>query len=163
MSNKKKPNTTAVVTAIVEPIVKEAGLQLWDVLFEKEGASWFLRVYIDGKDGLTMKACEDVTRVINKALDAADPIDQSYYLEVGSPGIERKLKKPYHFECTLGKEIYIKTIRPVDNKREFVGILKAYKKNEITVVIDTVERVFLLNECAFVKLYDDIIIGGVNG
>ena len=65
----KRPNTVAVVTALAEPLAKEMGLILWDVRFEKEGSSWFLRVFIDRDEGLTMGECEDYTRRINVLLD----------------------------------------------------------------------------------------------
>lgn len=110
----KRPNTVAVVTALAEPLAKEMGLILWDVRFEKEGSSWFLRVFIDRDEGLTMGECEDYTRRINVLLDEADPIEQSYYLEVGSPGVERELTKDWHFERYLGAPVQVRLYRPVD-------------------------------------------------
>ena len=95
----KGGNTIAKVHDMVMPIIDELGLSLWDIVFEKEGAYWYLRVFIDGKDDLaSMEDCENVTRPLSKLLDEQDPIEQSYILEVGSPGIGRVLKKEEHFQ-----------------------------------------------------------------
>ncbi|MFQ9871799.1 MAG: ribosome maturation factor RimP [Oscillospiraceae bacterium] len=94
----KKPNTVATVTQLVEPIVREAGVELWDVRFEKEGSLWFLRVYLDKEGGVTIDDCETVSRALSPVLDQADPIEQSYILEVSSPGVERDLVKDWHFQ-----------------------------------------------------------------
>ena len=82
----------AAVEALVRPVVEGMGLRLWDVRFEKEGPDWFLRVLIDRDEPLDTDTCEAVSRAIDPLLDAADPIDQSYYLEVGSPG--RSISRP---------------------------------------------------------------------
>ena len=86
---KTKTNTVEAVTELVEPIVQEMGLQLWDVRFLKEGAQWYLRIFIDKDSGVTIDDCENVTRAVDEPLDALDPIEQNYILEVSSPGIER--------------------------------------------------------------------------
>ena len=82
------------VETLVLPTVEGMGLRLWDVRFEKEGPDWFLRVLIDRDEPLDTDTCEAVSRAIDPILDEADPIDQSYYLEVGSPGLGRRLTRP---------------------------------------------------------------------
>ena len=94
----------AAVEAIVRPVVEGMGLRLWDVRFEKEGPDWFLRVLIDRDTPLDTDTCEAVSRAIDPLLDEADPIDQSYYLEVGSPGLGRKLTRPEHFAALAGQK-----------------------------------------------------------
>ena len=86
----------AAVEAIVRPVVEGMGLRLWDVRFEKEGPDWFLRVLIDRDTPLDTDTCEAVSRAIDPLLDEADPIDQSYYLEVGSPQADpaRAFRRP---------------------------------------------------------------------
>ena len=81
-----------VVEALVRPVVEGMDLRLWDVRFEKEGPDWFLRVLIDRDEPLDTDTCEAVSRAIDPLLDEADPIEQSYYLEVGSPGLGRRLR-----------------------------------------------------------------------
>ena len=72
--------TVQIVTGIVEPVIRDMGLTLWDVRFEKEGAYWYLRIFIDKEGGVDIDDCERVSRGIDKLLDDADPISQSYYL-----------------------------------------------------------------------------------
>ncbi len=152
----KRPNTVAVVTALAEPLAREMGLILWDVRFEKEGSSWFLRVFIDRDEGLTMGECEDYTRRINVLLDEADPIEQSYYLEVGSPGVERELTKDWHFERYLGAPVQVRLYRPVDGARDFTGKLSGYADGTVSLELEGgIEMTFAKNEAAYVRLVDD--------
>lgn len=152
-----KGNTVSIVWDIAEPIARELGLTLWDVRFVKEGASWYLRVFIDKEGGVGIDDCVDMSHALNKPLDEADPIDQSYCLEVSSPGIERELKRDAHFEQMLGRKINIRLIRPDENKqREFNhAVLKQYENGLITVILeDESEKTFEKKETAWIKLDD---------
>ncbi len=150
-----KTNVVGVVRAIAEPIAKELGLRLWDVRFVKEGASWYLRVFIDKDGGVDINDCVDMTHALNGPLDEADPIEVSYCLEVSSPGIERDLTRDEHFEAMTGRKIKIRLIRPDENKqREFSGDLVSYADGNITVLVDGNEKVFVKKETAWVKLDD---------
>ena len=152
----KKPNTVAVVTALAAPVAERMGLTIWDVRFEKEGSSWFLRIFIDKDEGLTMGECEAYTREMNKLLDEADPIDQSYYLEIGSPGVERELTRDWHFQKYLGEEVNVRLIRPVDGVRDFTGVLTASDENGVTIQLDEEnEMTFARAEAAYVRLVDN--------
>ena len=99
----KGGNIAAFVKSIVEPIAKEMGLEIWDIRFLKEGSQWYLRIFIDKEGGVSIDDCVDLTHAINKPLDEADPIEQAYCLEVSSPGIERELTRPEHFEKFIGE------------------------------------------------------------
>ncbi|MDO4743681.1 MAG: ribosome maturation factor RimP [bacterium] len=136
---------------IIKQPVESLNLKVWDVRFLKEGASWYLRVFIDKDGGVSINDCTDVSRLIDPLLDQYDPIDRSYYLEVCSPGLCRELVLPEHFSQMLGSEVLVRLIRPRDNVREFVGILKAYD-GSVTVEINGTETVFDKKEIAFVKL-----------
>ena len=152
----KKPNTVAVVTALAAPVAERMGLTIWDVRFEKEGSSWFLRIFIDKDEGLTMGECEAYTREMNKLLDEADPIDQSYYLEVGSPGLGRKLTRPEHYEQLKGQKIRAKLIRPnADGVRELAGILTGREGTTVTLDTDNGPVAFEVNAASSVQLCDD--------
>ena len=96
-----KKTTVEKVRELAQPIADELGFFLWDVRFEKEGATWYLRVLIDKDGGIDMDDCEAFTRPMNKVLDEADPISQSYVLECGSPGLGRELRRPEHFELWI--------------------------------------------------------------
>ena len=151
-----KQNTVAVVTALIEPIIEKFGLELWDVRFEKEGSSWFLRIFIDKDGGIGIDDCENVSRAVDPLLDEADPIENSYILEVSSPGIERELVKDSHFLKYIGEPVHVRFIRPVNGERDFIGILKEYDNGSCTVELSEDSTVnFSLNETSFVKLYYD--------
>lgn len=134
MADKKGGSTVDAVWKLIEPIVNDLGLQLWDVRYVKEGAQWYLRVYIDKDGGVGIEDCERVSRSIDEPLDRLNPIEQSYCLEVCSPGLERELIRPEHYERFLGADIMVKMIRPIEGiGKEFGGVLKGYDKGEILI------------------------------
>lgn len=118
-------NAAERVYALIKETVEAEGVNLWDVRFLKEGASWYLRVFIDKEDGITIDDCTNVSHAIDPIIDEADPIDKAYYLEVCSPGIERELTRPFHYESFVGEKIKIKLYKAIDGKKEFIGILKS--------------------------------------
>ncbi len=111
------------VYSLIEETVKEQGVTLWDVRFLKEGANWYLRVFIDSENGIGIDECTNVSHAIDPIIDEADPIDKSYYLEVCSPGIERELTRDWHFEWAKDKKVTLRLYKAVDGKKEFKGIL----------------------------------------
>lgn len=128
-----KLNTVERVEQIIKPIADEMGYDLWDVRFAKEGADWYLRIFIDKDGGIDINDCVDFTHAVTKPLDEQDPISQSYMLEVSSPGVERELVKDEHFEKYVGSPVMMRTIRAIDGVRDFAGTLIDYKDREITV------------------------------
>lgn len=153
---KGKPNTVTVATELAKNLIEQMGLILWDVRFEKEGSLWFLRYFIDKDGGVTIDDCENFSRAVSKLLDETDPIDQSYYLEVSSPGIDRHLVKPWHFEQYIGKLVEVRFIRPVEGVRDFVGKLLSSDTENVCIALDDETKMdFSLKETAFVRLYID--------
>ena len=156
MAEKKGSNTVDKVFDLAKPLADELGLILWDVRFEKEGANWYLRVFIDKEEGINIEDCEAISRPLNTILDETNPISQSYIFEVCSPGIARELKKPEHFERFMGEEIRIRLIRAVDNIKEYVGILKEYTKDIITILDENNTTIEIApSDCAYIRLNDD--------
>ncbi len=154
MKLKKLGGTEQKIYDLVKPITDELGYYLWDVSYVKEGASWYLRIFIDCDEGITIEDCEKVTEPVNRILDETDPIPQSYTLEVGSAGLERELLKEDHFEVCEGDKVRIRFIRSVDGEKEISAFLKGVDKNQITVSDDDGnEKVFQLSDIAFVKLW----------
>lgn len=145
--------TAQKVSALIKEAVESTGVRLWDVKFVKEGASWYLRVFIDKEEGVDINDCTDVSRLIDPIIDEADPINVGYYLEVCSPGLERELCEPWHFERYMGADVKVKLIRPRDGKREFSGKLKSYDGG-VTIECDGADMQFAKNELVFVKLDD---------
>ena len=158
MAGKNGGNTVAKVYDIAKPIADELGLSVWDVVYEKEGSLFYLRVFVVKPEGVTMEDVENMTRPLSKALDAADPIAESYVLEVGSPGLGRVLRRPEHFEEYLECPVRIRYIREMNGVKEFIAVMTAYDRsaNKITVVDQNdAELEVMLSDTAFVKLCDD--------
>ena len=155
---KKRGSTTDVVRALAAPLAAELGLTLWDVTFTKEGASWYLRIFIDKPGGVSIDDCVDMTHAVNPVLDSEDPIPQEYTLEVSSPGINRKLTRPEHFEAFLEAPLNVTLIRPLENGvRELEGILIDVLENgDFEIITDEETTVtFTKKECAAVHLIED--------
>lgn len=156
MAKSKKPSTVQVAADLAQPVLEELGLRLWDVRFEKEGSLWFLRYFIDKDGGVDIRDCEAFSRGVDQLLDQEDPIDQSYTLEVSSPGIERELTRDWHFETCLGQTIHLRLIRPVEGIRDFVGVLVQYQNDELILQLDEeVEMTVHRSEASYVRLYYD--------
>ena len=156
MKFKKFGGTEQKVYDLIKPITDELGYYLWDVCYEKEGALWYLRVFIDQDEGISINDCERATAPISKLLDEKDPVDQSYILEVGSAGLERELVKEEHFEVCRGDEVRIRFIRETDGEEEITAVLAGADKEGVSVVCeDGSEKKYPLADIAFVKLYMD--------
>ncbi len=154
-SKGKGGNTVNAVWEIAEPIANGLGYELWDVRFEKEGANWYLRIFIDKEDGISINDCVDMSHAIDKPLDEADPIEQSYCLEVCSPGLERDLKRDAHFEKSIGKKIMVKLIRPIEGQREFKGTLESYDNGNFELLVEGGTKLMInKKETSYVKLDD---------
>lgn len=145
--------TAAKVAALIKEPVESLGLELWDVRFVKEGASWYLRVFIDRNGGISIDDCTEVSRLIDPIIDDADPVNVSYFLEVCSPGLERELTEPEHFNKYIGADVKVRLIRPRDGKKEFSGKLISYNGG-VTVLCGDEEMGFAKNEIVNVRLDD---------
>ncbi len=115
--------------------VEGEGCYLWDVRFIKEGSTYYLRVFIDKDDGVSIDDCVNVSHAIDPVLDESDPIDKSYCLEVCSPGIERELSRDFHFEAAIGCGVKLKLFKALDGKKEFSGRLEAFENGEISLKV----------------------------
>lgn len=154
---KGKPNTVQAAQQLAEPVLLKLGLRLWDVRFEKEGSGWFLRYFIDKDGGVSINDCEQFSRLIDPVLDAADPIDQPYCLEVSSPGVERELTRPWHFEENIGKQVTLRLIRAKNGVRELCGELVSFSDGLVTVrdCESGEETGVLKSDAAYIRLVDD--------
>ena len=122
--------------ALVTPIIEENKFELVDVEYVKEAGNWYLRVYVDKEGGITVDDCEIVSRALSDLLDANDFIEDSYILEVSSPGLGRPLKKEKDFARSIGKEVDIHLYKAIERQKGFTGVLKSYSKEEIVLQID---------------------------
>ncbi len=125
------------VWAMAEPIAEQNGLELIEVEFVKEGADWYLRLYLDKEDGtVELDDCEKVSRLVSDQLDINDPIEQAYRLEVSSPGIERPLKRDKDFLRFKGEKVRAKVFVPINGQKEFVGELGEVDAQTIQILCD---------------------------
>ncbi|MDE6910583.1 MAG: ribosome maturation factor RimP [Lachnospiraceae bacterium] len=152
----KKDSYEERAEALLEPIVAANGCEIYDVEYVKEGGNWYLRAFIDKADGVSIVDCENVSRAFSEKLDEADFIPDAYTLEVSSPGLGRALKKDRHLEKSLGDEVEVKTYKPIDRQKEFIGVLKAYDKDTVTIETEkdseTKDMVFAKSDIAIIRL-----------
>lgn len=145
---------TDIVIKLVEPLVNDANCTLWDVEYIKEAGNWFLRVYIDKTEGISIEDCEAVSRPLSDILDESDPIEGSYVLEVSSAGADRILKKEEHFLHFLDSEIEVKLYRGINGQKDWIGILKSWNDGVLTLQVGENEpMVFEKKDMAQVRLY----------
>ncbi|MGI6177709.1 MAG: ribosome maturation factor RimP [Eubacterium sp.] len=124
----------AFVEENLKGFLEENGLYLWDVAFVKEGPDYFLRVFIDREEGgVSTDDCELVSKFLSDRLDAADPIPQNYYLEVSSPGMDRKLTRPEHYERCMGELVEVKLYEPFEGSRKLTARLKGFDGQNVTL------------------------------
>ena len=145
------------VRPLVLPITDSLGLILWDVEFVKEGSEWFLRVYIDREEnGIGIDDCEAVSRALDPILDEADPIPQSYHLEICSAGLIRDLKTTDHIRRFLGSEAEVRLYKaPEGLTKKITARLDAVTDAELLVT--TGDRTLSLDRKNISKIKIDLI------
>ena len=126
-----------------------------DVEYVKEAGNWYLRGYIDKPGGITVNDCETVSRAFSDRLDEDDFIEDSYIMEISSPGLDRPLKKEKDFARSIGKLVEIRTYRPIEKQKEFCGELTAYDNNSVTIDEEGTPRTFDKKDIALVRLAID--------
>ena len=138
-----KATESQSLETLITPVTKAEGCELYDIEYVKEGGDRILRLYIDKEGGVDLDDCERVSRAVEKVLDKHDPIPTAYRLQVGSPGIERKLAKPEHFKKYEGHKITLRLFAPYSppngthetvaatGRKKFTGQLKSFNENTI--------------------------------
>ena len=150
MAKKDYENMTET---LIMPLIEVNHMELVDVEWVREGSVYYLRVYIDKEGGVTVDDCEVISRAFGDILDEKDYISENYVFEVSSPGLDRPLKKEKDFARSIGKEVEIKLFKPVNKQKEFIGELKAYDKNTVTIQLDDEETVvFNRSDIAVIRL-----------
>ena len=138
------------------PIVEKHGFELVDVEYVKEAGTWYLRAYIDKPGGISVDDCEVVSRAFSDILDEKDYIDDTYIFEVSSPGLGRPLKKEKDFARSIGEEVEIRTYRPINRQKEFIGFIKENHQETVTIEYeDETTQVFERSDIALIRLAFD--------
>lgn len=152
----KKETYESKVEAFLLPLMEEHHFELVDVEYVKEAGTWYLRAYIDKEGGIAVDDCEVISRRLGEWLDEKDFIDESYILEVSSPGLGRPLKKEKDFARSIGKDVDVRLYRQRDKQKEFTGALSAYDDNTVTLEMeDGSSMVFERAEIALIRLAFD--------
>jgi ribosome maturation factor RimP len=135
----RKEDILEKVRQIAAPLAAQEGLELVDVEFGGGGGHQTLRLYIDKAGGVSLDDCSSVSRAVSAALDVEDPLDGAYDLEVSSPGLDRPLRTPEHFEKFKGSKVRVKTFGPIpqcENRKTFVGTLEGFAEGNVIVDVD---------------------------
>ncbi len=148
----KRENYETKAESLLGPIVERVGVSIYDVEFVKEGSDWYLRVYIDKPEGVNINDCVEVNRAFSDVLDEEDFIEESYILEVSSPGLGRTLKKDRHLQHSIGEEVELKLFKAVDKVKEFSGVLKSFDAENLTIETEDGERTFKRSDIAVIRL-----------
>lgn len=149
----KRENYEARFEKLLLPITQDAGVDIYDVEYVKEGSDWYLRAYIDKEGGVTIEDCEKVSRAVSALIDKEDFIEEAYILEVSSPGLGRALKKDKHLMRSIGEKVEIKTYKPIEKQKDFSGILKAFDKDSVTMEEEGgTDTTFLRSDIALIRL-----------
>ena len=152
----KREDYEARVEAFLLPVMEENHFELVDVEYVKEAGNWYLRFYIDKEGGITVDDCEAVSRIFSDKLDELDFIEDAYIMEVSSPGLGRPLKKEKDYVRSMGKEVEIRTYRPINKEKEFYGILSAYDESSVTITTEEQkEQTFEKADIALIRLAFD--------
>ena len=139
---------------LVLPLVEANNFELVDVEYVKEAGTWYLRIYIDKEGGSNINDCELVSRAFSEILDKEDPIEDAYILEVSSPGLGRPLKKDKDFQRNLGEEVEVRTYKPINKQKEFVGLLDAWDKETVTLQLESGEMMNIARaDIALIRQY----------
>ena len=143
-----KKGIKETVREAILPTVTELGYRIWDISYSKIGADYHLEITIDCDAGINIEDCERVHRAIDPILDEIDPIEDFYYLEVSSPGIERELKTDEHIELSVGQKVQAKLFVAKDGKKSVTGILTGADKASVTLDEDGAMVVLQKSEIA---------------
>ena len=148
----KRDDYEARATEIIMPIIEAHNFELVDFEYVKEGSSKYLRAYIDKPGGITVEDCEAVSRPFSDKLDELDFIDEAYILEVSSPGLGRPFKKDKDFQRNISEEVELKLYKQVDHLKDYVGLLKAFDKDTVTIELENgEEKVFERTNIALIR------------
>ena len=148
-----KKNLEATIEEIVTKITDEHGFEMVDVEYVKEAGEYYLRVYIDKEEGISLNECELVSRELSPILDEKDPIKENYFLEVSSPGLDRALKKDRDFVRYQGRDVDLKLYKPLNGCKQFEGeLVWLTEDNNIKIIANGKEMEFNRKDVAIVRL-----------
>lgn len=152
-----KKDALSSIRKVAQDSASKAGCELVDVKFEKEGIYWYLRVFIDKEGGVNLDDCEAVSHPINAMLDAEEPIEQSFFLEVSSPGLERHFSSSRDYEKAVGKKVETAFYKPIDGIKHIEGTLVEFDEVAITLKLaEGLTKEILIKDIAKINRKHDL-------
>ncbi|ADL68927.1 ribosome maturation factor RimP [Thermoanaerobacterium thermosaccharolyticum] len=136
---------------LVAPAIEKNNFELVDVEYKKEGNNWYLRVYIDKEGGVSLDDCQIISEYLSEKLDEVDPIENSYILEVSSPGIDRPLKTQRDFDKFKGSLVEVSLYQPIDKKKKYEGELVGLINDKVVITDNGERKEFDINDISLVK------------
>ncbi|OGT22014.1 MAG: ribosome maturation factor RimP [Gammaproteobacteria bacterium RBG_16_57_12] len=143
------------IQALIEPVVAALGYELVGIEHLAQGRHSLLRIYIDSSDGIGVDDCEAVSHQVSGALEVEDPITGAYTLEVSSPGLDRPLFAPEHFERYTGSKVKVALHTPLNGRRRYVGVIQGCadgvisvmtEEGEVSIPFDSIDKANLVPE-----------------
>ena len=131
------------LSKLIEPMVQALGCELWGIEKLQQGRQVVLKIYIESANGINVDDCARVSRQVSAMLDVEDPIPGEYLLEVSSPGVERRLFKPEHFNVCKGEKVQITLRQAFDGRRKFKGLLCGLEDEEVVIRVDDAQEIVL--------------------
>lgn len=144
-----KEKITEITKDLLDEFLKANGLELYDIKFVKEGPDWFLKIFIEKiEEGkyISTEDCEKVSKFLSEKLDEKDPIEQNYYLEVSSPGLDRELSRTSHFKKFIGSDIEVRLFKNLDGRKKYEGKLIEAEDEKIVIERDSKEALEIPRE-----------------
>ena len=135
----RKEDILEKIRAVAGPVAAAEGLELVEVELGGAGGRTTLRLFIDKAGGVSLEDCSNISKSVSAALDVEDPLAGAYDLEVSSPGLDRPLRTPEHFQKYAGQKVRLKTYGPIaecENRKTFVGTLKGFESGKVAVDVD---------------------------
>ena len=148
---KKENELLETIERTFKNIFLEKGIYYVDAEYVKEPKGNVLRIFIDKEGGVDLDSCEIASNIVSDWLDEVDPIEESYFLEVSSPGAEREIKNDEQLETFIGKRILIKCYKKINNEKEFIGKLKSFDKEKVTLIMGKLNVDFFRKDIAIIK------------
>lgn len=145
-------NIEEKVESLINKTIEKLGYELYDVIYEKEAQDYYLRIFIDTPNGISLEDCEKVNDAINDMLDEANYIKDQYFLEVSSPGIERVLRKDKHLQANIGKEMVCNLFRPIEKDRQIEGVLQEFNQDKLILQVKGKEETIEIDRKNIAKM-----------
>ncbi|WP_027634221.1 ribosome maturation factor RimP [Clostridium hydrogeniformans] len=132
----KKEELVADLKGILVPVIEKLGYEVYHIEYVKEDKEYYLRIYIDNEEGISLDNCEKVSRALSEVLDDKDPISDFYYLEVSSPGMNRFLHTSKHLQDNIEKNVLVKLNKSLNSKKAYKGNLKSFDDMYLNIILE---------------------------